>query len=472
MAKLLFGLSGDGRGHGSRDKVIIEHLLEQGHEVKVVTSGKGYEFLRDYFGVEPILGLRVVNRNEQVDAWQTVKEASRLLTVQGWTTAKTLISIINRFKPDIAISDFEPFTSFMSHISRIPLISIDNQHVITRCKLEYLNTWEKEYRIAYAVCGGINGFAKHYFITCFFSPEVKRMCRRNTSMVGPILRKEVLEKRPETGNHVLVYMRTPERGEAVLPLLEQVDAEFIAYGVNTTDISSKNICIKSPDNEVFLNDLASSKAVITNGGHSLISEALYLGKPVYSIPTHGDFEQMINAYYLQRLNYGLYDLHPSVKRIRFFLNFIEHFKENIDQDHSRFNSNDQFFSLIDSTIESICNTSRVPAHLFSADRPRTTNHSKRFYAHLFSPTGKFVHNMQDLCARLTRGNARTAPSLHGISGMSQVVHLWRKDIRRPCISIPVMEVKKSCRVFFGSIFSFLVEEVAARVWRRFSYHRL
>jgi uncharacterized protein (TIGR00661 family) len=364
MAKLLFGLSGDGRGHGSRDKVIIEHFLAQGHEVKVVTSGKGYEFLRDYFGVEPILGLQVVNRNEQVDAWQTVKEASRLLTVQGWSTARTLTNIINRFKPDVAISDFEPFTAFMSHLRRVPLISIDNQHVITRCKLEYLNTWEKEYRIAYAICGGINGFAKHFYITSFFSPEVKRTCRRNTSMVGPILRKEVLAKIPDTGNHVLVYMRTPERGEIILPLLQQIDADFIVYGVNHDDIASDNICIKSPDNEVFLNDLASSKAVITNGGHSLISESLYLGKPVYSIPTHGDFEQKINAYYLQRLGYGLYDLSPSVKRIRFFLNFIEHFKENIEQDHSCFNGNDQFFSLIDTTIESICNAPRIPVQLF------------------------------------------------------------------------------------------------------------
>jgi uncharacterized protein (TIGR00661 family) len=183
-------------------------------------------------------------------------------------------------------------------------------------------------------------------------------------MVGPILRKEVLAKIPETGNHVLVYMRTPERGEIILPLLQQIDADFIVYGVNHDDIASENIYIKSPDNEVFLNDLASSKAVITNGGHSLISESLYLGKPVYSIPTQGDFEQKINAYYLQRQGYGLYDLSPSVKRIRFFLNFVEHFKENIEQDHSRFNGNDQFFSLIDATIESICNVPRVSVQLF------------------------------------------------------------------------------------------------------------
>ena len=395
MVKLLFGLSGDGRGHGSRDKVIIEHFLEQGHEVKVVTSGKGYEFLRDYFGVEPILGLQVVNRNEQVDAWRTVKEVSRLLTVHGWSTAKTLTNIINRFKPDIAISDFEPFTAFMSHLRRVPLISIDNQHVITRCKLEYLNTWEKEYRIAYAVCGGINGFAKHFYITSFFSPEVKRTCQHNTTMVGPILRKEALGKIPETGNHVLVYMRTPERGEIVLPLLEQMDADFIAYGINSMDTLSDNIGIKSPDNEMFLNDLASSKAVITNGGHSLISEALYLGKPVYSIPTHGDFEQMINAYYLQRSDYGLYDLSPSVKRLRFFLNSVRNLKENIDQDHSRFNGNDQFFSLIDSAIESICNAPRVPAQLFSVSKPRATSRRKQFYAHFLLPARKFVQNLQD-----------------------------------------------------------------------------
>jgi hypothetical protein len=38
---------------------------------------------------------------------------------------------------------------------------------------------------------------------------------------------------------------------------------------------------------------------------SLMSEAVYLGKPILAVPLRGQFEQLMNARYLQRLGYGL-----------------------------------------------------------------------------------------------------------------------------------------------------------------------
>jgi UDP:flavonoid glycosyltransferase YjiC (YdhE family) len=45
--------------------------------------------------------------------------------------------------------------------------------------------------------------------------------------------------------------------------------------------------------------------VIAGGGFSLLSEAVYLGKPILAVPLHGQFEQVMNARYVQRLGYGL-----------------------------------------------------------------------------------------------------------------------------------------------------------------------
>jgi hypothetical protein len=44
--------------------------------------------------------------------------------------------------------------------------------------------------------------------------------------------------------------------------------------------------------------------VVCGGGHSMISEALYYGKPVISFPIKGAFEQFLNAFYIERLGYG------------------------------------------------------------------------------------------------------------------------------------------------------------------------
>ena len=45
--------------------------------------------------------------------------------------------------------------------------------------------------------------------------------------------------------------------------------------------------------------------MVTGGGFSLLSEAVYLGKPVLSIPLRGQFEQLMNARYLERDGYGI-----------------------------------------------------------------------------------------------------------------------------------------------------------------------
>jgi uncharacterized protein (TIGR00661 family) len=376
MAKLLFGLSGDGMGHASRDKVIIDHLLSSGHEVKVVTSGKGYEFLKNYFDVQSIPGLRVVSRDSRIEKWLTVKEISRLLTEKGPSIVKTLFYLIHEFKPDVIISDFEPFISLTSHICPAPLISVDNQHVITHCRLEYPSRWESDYRLACAVCGAVSSFAQHFFLTSFFLPEVKTRCRKNTSVVGPIIRKELLDRRPESGNHVLIYMRTPDRGKVLLPLLERIDADFFAYGFGGLSTRYKNIFFKQPDIDGFLDDLAASRAVITNGGHSLISEALYFGKPVYSIPTRHDFEQMINAYYLQRLGYGFYDFCPSAERIDLFLQLKERFVESIERDKIHFYGNDYFFTSIDDVVVSLSNMPRTSSRMHPSGSGRTLLHMR------------------------------------------------------------------------------------------------
>ena len=55
----------------------------------------------------------------------------------------------------------------------------------------------------------------------------------------------------------------------------------------------------------FVDDLASARAVIAGGGFSLMGEAVYLHKPMLSVPLAGQFEQVLNARYLEKLGYGL-----------------------------------------------------------------------------------------------------------------------------------------------------------------------
>lgn len=57
--------------------------------------------------------------------------------------------------------------------------------------------------------------------------------------------------------------------------------------------------------EGFLRLLEGCSYVIQGGGHTLMSEALHLGKPILTLPLKAMVEQRFNALYVERLNYGM-----------------------------------------------------------------------------------------------------------------------------------------------------------------------
>lgn len=69
----------------------------------------------------------------------------------------------------------------------------------------------------------------------------------------------------------------------------------------------------------FIADLASARAVVTNGGFSLISEAVFLRKPICAIPIPAQFEQWLNAAEVQQMGYGRHFEAISADNLRAFL---------------------------------------------------------------------------------------------------------------------------------------------------------
>ena len=79
----------------------------------------------------------------------------------------------------------------------------------------------------------------------------------------------------------------------------------------TTDA---NLEFKPRSNEEFVEDLRTARGVVAGGGFSLMSEAVYLGKPMLAMPLFGQFEQALNSRYLEREGYGVAatELTPAV----------------------------------------------------------------------------------------------------------------------------------------------------------------
>lgn len=51
MAKIIYGVSGQGFGHSTRSKEILDYLISRGHQVEVWTYGQALFFLDKNFEV-------------------------------------------------------------------------------------------------------------------------------------------------------------------------------------------------------------------------------------------------------------------------------------------------------------------------------------------------------------------------------------------------------------------------------------
>ena len=79
------------------------------------------------------------------------------------------------------------------------------------------------------------------------------------------------------------------------------------YGLRrdlTEDLVDGSVTYRPFGEARFIEDLRTSRAVVAGGGFTLLSEAVYLRKPVLSVPVERQFEQVLNALYLQELGYG------------------------------------------------------------------------------------------------------------------------------------------------------------------------
>jgi uncharacterized protein (TIGR00661 family) len=121
--------------------------------------------------------------------------------------------------------------------------------------------------------------------------------------VGVLLRPEVLNAKTEWGDHLIAYLRR-EHCTGPLKALIRSQSKVTVYGLGERPPLG-NVSFKPVDPFTFVEDLATSRGLISTAGNQLVGEALYLQKPVFAIPEEGNFEQHINAWFLRDSGCGV-----------------------------------------------------------------------------------------------------------------------------------------------------------------------
>ena len=305
MARIVYALSGQGRGHTSRSLATSDALRKRGHEVLFCCGGTAREILEAQG--ETVLHVPVL-RHVMKD--NVLLPAQTVFT--NWRAIRRTPQIVERlsdafadFRPDLLITDFEGYSRRAAERVGLPVLSFNHQQVITetRYALPLRSRWHA--LVAKTIIKLIAPKnPEHLLLSSFFFPPLKNPSK--TTLVPPIIRPAVQALRPEPGEHVLVYYNQAEGSDYLLDYLRQIEARFVVYNFPTPPHPEAypNVVFKKPSLEGFLGDLARSRAIMCTAGFTLMSEALYLGKPLLVIPNRGIFEQTLNALFLEREHLG------------------------------------------------------------------------------------------------------------------------------------------------------------------------
>jgi uncharacterized protein (TIGR00661 family) len=345
MAKILYGVNGEGFGHAARSLIVINHLKQAGHEVTVISYGKGWQFLSQTSPVELIAGASLTYENNEVKYFKTVIK-SFLRSAETLKSVEAVSELADSRRIDLVITDFEPISCLVANLKKLPLISLDNQHILTKTKPDYPKHYLKAYLTDKLITRLMVFNPKFYLILSFFPGEPTS---RKAQIFPPLIADDVLAARSATGDRILVYLTSGF--EEISEVLTKLPHNFIIYGLSRVG-QIGNCLYKKHHRQEWVNDLAKCHSIIATAGFSLISEALYLGKPYLALPAQAQFEQILNAYHLAKMGYGEHhdELTPEV--IERFLTKSERYRERLGQGLQP--GNELVFAKVEELIAKYC----------------------------------------------------------------------------------------------------------------------
>lgn len=322
---IFYCICGEGMGHAIRSSVIIDRIKDK-YDVYIFSSDRAYKYLNEKFdNVYKIGGFNTVYINNKVSNTKTLINALKRNPLNIKEGYEELYKKARKLSPDVIVTDFEIYATMVSKLLSIPLISLDNIHMITQTAIDYPPKHQGEMLKAKGVIKSYVIKPKIHILTSFFYPKIKP--KKRAVLYPPVIREDILKLEPTIEDHIIVY-QTSKESVKLVEQLKSLNEKFIVYGFNKDEVD-ENLTYKLFNENEFYNDLASAKAVICNGGFTFISEAISLKKPIYSVPAIGNFEQTLNGFYVQKLGYGEYHEEMSPKKVEKFLKRLPKYQEKL-----------------------------------------------------------------------------------------------------------------------------------------------
>jgi uncharacterized protein (TIGR00661 family) len=323
--KIVYGVCGEGLGHASRSRILIHYLLDKGHDISIVAGGKAYPNLSQFFDqVIKVEWPEVVYTDNAMKITHSILRIGYRTLVGSIPSFFKVKKLIKKFRPDLLITDGEPISFYAGRTSRLKCMSIDNPQALL------YRSYPVTYReiipwMIFTIALKLSTFHADKYIIYDFSPS--QIQHSNVIFMKPLIQSGILQHTPTYGKHIFVYQTSTSNNE-LFAVLKKIKEQFIIYGFNI-ERTTGNLMFKKFNEKDFYRDIATAKAVITNAGFTVLSEALYLKKPIFSIPIRSQFEQVVNGKFIMQLGVGVSVHKASEENLMQFLSHLQNFQEKL-----------------------------------------------------------------------------------------------------------------------------------------------
>ena len=347
--RVYFAPCGIGLGHVGRSVPIAKRLLEKNAEVLFSTYLEGIKYVeREQLPLSkaPSIGFQV-KPDGSVDFRQTAVNPGPFFA--SFTLLKQVnaeVSSIERFKPDVIVSDSRISPLLAARILRIPRICILNQfQVIVPRRRRYLRLARFADSVTLTLVGKMWTSGNTVLIPDFPQPytvsagnlTIPKSYRKNVKLIGPILPvrpkdlppKDALRKKlrlPADKTVIFAPISGPTTEKAFLiGTLRRILMDFprdynivMSYGYPSSDdkpIRHGNLTIYKwvPNRFEYLK---ACDLVVGRAGHGTITQCMCYGKPAIFVPTPGHTEQISNAKQAENMGIAKVILQPKLSKVK------------------------------------------------------------------------------------------------------------------------------------------------------------
>lgn len=324
----MFCVLGEGRGHMTQAMAVKEMAEAAGHQVVAITVGaSSHRPLPEYFTSAMKMPVRQMPTLEfKYKNNRAVSNTATLLAVLGnlpkyFGYIRQLEAVVHETKPDVIINFFEPIAAFyaLTRRKRPPVVAIGHQFMFQHPG--YVRTphlWKQLFSMR--IYTWLLGARATKLALSLY--EATDLPEKRIIVGPPILRKQLfsLITNPN-GDFTLVYLLNHGYAEQIIAWSAKnpqtkLHCFYDKPGAPSELRYSPALTFHKLDGEKFLKMMAECRNVVCTAGFESVSEAAWLGKPLFLVPVENHVEQQVNAIDAQQFGIGIAEKSFNLDRLK------------------------------------------------------------------------------------------------------------------------------------------------------------